>query len=70
MERVKRKYARGELTIGDDGVATAISKKDIKKLRKAEEKLEAKTEEEELGKKRKRKSEDGSKEKKVKKSKA
>ena len=42
IERYKRKLARGEITIDEDGKPVAISKKDIKKARKAAEKAEKK----------------------------
>lgn len=41
MERYKRKLARGEIQFNKDGTATSISKKDIKKQKRATEKLEA-----------------------------
>jgi nucleolar protein 58 len=50
LEKYKRKAARGEIKIGVDGTPVVISKKDIKKLKKAEAKS---TPEETIGKKRK-----------------
>jgi nucleolar protein 58 len=60
VERYKRKLVRGEIHFDEDGNASAISKKDIKKLRKAAEKANsAKTNGEVEGsKKRKRTGED------------
>ncbi|KAL8793824.1 MAG: hypothetical protein Q9195_003549 [Heterodermia aff. obscurata] len=40
IERYKRKLARGEITVDEDGKPVAISKKDIKRARKAAEKAE------------------------------
>jgi len=65
VTRYKRKLERGEISFDADGVPTSISKKDLKKQRKAE----AKAEDDGSSKKRKRESEDG-KAKKKKKSKA
>ena len=56
VERYKRKLERGEITFGADGTPSAISKKDIKKAKKAEKKGAAA---DESGKKRKRSAEDG-----------
>ncbi|EXJ57328.1 hypothetical protein A1O7_07675 [Cladophialophora yegresii CBS 114405] len=60
VERYKRKLVRGEILFDEDGTATAISKKDIKKLKRAAEKANsAKTNGEVDGsKKRKRTDED------------
>ncbi|KAL8726246.1 MAG: hypothetical protein Q9166_006834 [cf. Caloplaca sp. 2 TL-2023] len=58
VARYKRKLERGEIKFGEDGKPIAISKKEIKKARKAAEKAEKKGEAvngaEEVGKKRKR----------------
>ena len=58
VTRYKRKLARGEIRFGEDGSVTAISKKEIKKLKKEREN-EGKTAAEASGKKRKRSEEDG-----------
>lgn len=68
--RYKRKLARGEIKFDADGGPVAISKKEIKKAKRAEEKAKVSVGDGEIGKKRKRKEEDGEKvEKKKKKSK-
>ncbi|KAI4196212.1 MAG: hypothetical protein LQ350_006705 [Teloschistes chrysophthalmus] len=61
ISRYKRKLDRGEITFDANGIASAISKKDIKKAKKKAEKAERKgktlgqvTGAEEVGKKRKR----------------
>lgn len=58
ITRYKRKLGRGEIVFGEDGSVTAISKKEIKKMKKRGEDL-AKVVEELSGKKRKRSEEDG-----------
>ena len=42
VSRYKRKLERGEIRYGEDGVPVSISKKDIKRARKAAEKAERK----------------------------
>ena len=55
ISRYKRKLERGEIKFGADGKPVAISKKEIKKARKAAEKAErASKADDEVGKKRKR----------------
>lgn len=58
ITRYKRKLGRGEIVFGEDGSVTAISKKEIKKMKKRGEDP-AKVVEELSGKKRKRSEEDG-----------
>ena len=58
VTRYKRKLERGEIVFGEDGSVTAISKKEIKKMKKRGEDL-AKVVGELSGKKRKRSEEDG-----------
>lgn len=72
VERYQRKLARGEISFTSDGTPVAISKKDIKKARKAAEKAEitAANGESSGSKKRKHVDEDESSGKKKKKSKA
>ncbi|KAJ9610274.1 Nucleolar protein 58 [Cladophialophora chaetospira] len=40
VERYKRKLVRGEIIFGDDGTASAVSKKDVKRLKREAEKKE------------------------------
>lgn len=68
VARYKRKLERGEIKFDKNGVPTSISKKDIKKQKKAEQKAKADAGDE-ITKKRKHDGEDG-KEKKKKKSKS
>ncbi|KAK4944216.1 Nucleolar protein 58 [Elasticomyces elasticus] len=56
VERYKRKLERGEIQFSEDGVPTAISKKDIKKAKKAAEKSAANGESE--GSKKRKRTED------------
>jgi nucleolar protein 58 len=58
ITRYKRKLGRGEIVFGEDGSVTAISKKEIKKMKKRGEDP-VKVVEELAGKKRKRSEEDG-----------
>jgi nucleolar protein 58 len=58
ITRFKRKLARGEIVFGEDGSVTAISKKEIKKMKKMGEDP-AKLVQELSGKKRKRSEDDG-----------
>lgn len=37
MSKFKRKYERGDVELAEDGTPKVISKKELKKLRKAEE---------------------------------
>ena len=70
--RYKRKLARGEIKFDADGIPVAISKKEIKKAKKAEERAKAKAPADvgEIGKKRKRQDVDGEKVEKKKKKKS
>ncbi|KIV79347.1 nucleolar protein 58 [Exophiala sideris] len=56
VERYKRKLERGEIQFSEDGVPTAISKKDIKKAKKAADKSAANGESE--GSKKRKRTED------------
>jgi nucleolar protein 58 len=58
MTRFKRKLARGEIVFGEDGTVTAISKKEIKKMKKKKGEDPAKLLAEVAGKKRKRNEEE------------
>ncbi|KAK5088647.1 Nucleolar protein 58 [Lithohypha guttulata] len=73
VERYERKLARGEISFTSDGTPVAVSKKDIKKAKKAAEKVESATTNGEVAGSKKRKHVDDDstpKEKKKKKSKA
>ncbi|KAF4992876.1 hypothetical protein FGRMN_6877 [Fusarium graminum] len=61
VKKFKRKYERGDVEMNDDGTPKVVSKKELKKLRKAEEKStpsKAQPAEETDGKKKKRKHDD------------
>ncbi len=54
VSKFKRKYERGDVEIGEDGKPTVHSKKELKKLRKAEKKMKKEAAGDETSSKRKR----------------